>query len=288
MSDILSLYDRMLEVVATPEALGLDHVYLLIDQAALPNIQKRKAAFAALPHDSVLPSVHAINGASPLLLEIDSFSEHTAGRQLVQWLCEQGKWANGLTLLRTPLLLSELKDRLQLRTEAVLPDNYRVLLRFFDGRILPTLLSVLTPAQRKPFLGCAREWHYVDRDGALQAIPDVQFESEDSFEAPLELDSQQQDILLQTSEVDAVIDRLHRHMQFDGTPPEHYRRVAPLVATAMNYGIKDTPHLAMFSLIGLQEGPEFHAQAQWSPILEKVRAGILSFPQALDAVDHVG
>lgn len=282
MSDVVSLYDRLQNVVAAPEARGEDHFYLLIDQAAFPNIQRRRTAFAALPHDSVLTSVTPIDGASPLLLEIDSLSDHQKTRQLVQWLCEQGQWANGLIVLRTPLHLAELRSRLQLRTEALLPDNYRVLLRFFDGRILPALISVMTLAQRKPFLGCAKEWHYADRDGVLQTIPDVQFESEDSFEAPLELDNRQQDVLLQASEVDAVIDQLHRHMQFDGTPPENYRRVAPLVASARNYGIKDTPHLAMFSLIGMQEGAEFHAQPQWQTLLEKVRAGALSFPQALD------
>jgi hypothetical protein len=287
MSNDLSLYDQLREVVATLDMQDQDHFYLLIDQAAFPNIKRRKITLALLPHASVLPSATAFDGASPLLLEIDSLGDDETTQRIVQWLCEQGRWANGLMALRTPLPLPELRKRLNTRTEAILPDNYRVLLRFFDGRILPTLASVLKPAQRMQFLGCVTEWHYADRDGILQAVKDVQFENEDSFDAPLKLDQAQQNALIQASEVDAVIDQLHRHTQFDGTPPEYYRRVAPLVASAKRYGIEDTPHVAMFSMVGLQDGAEFHLQAPWKPLLEQIRDGKLNFPLALEKLEEV-
>lgn len=280
------LHERIREIVGTAESRGSDHYYLVINQAAFPNILKRKNAIASLPHDGILVSAIAIDGASPLLVEIDSLGDENRTAQLVDWLCEQGQWANGLMLLRTPLSLTDMRDRLRLRTEAVLPDNFRVLLRYFDGRILPTLLSVLPAAQRKPFLGCAREWHYVDRNGDLQTVADVQFESDDAFEPPLKLDDKQQAALLHASEIDMVIDQLHRHMQFDEAPPGQYQRVAPLVDAARSYGIKDTPHIAMFCLIGLQEDVEFHKQPDWSPLLAKVKAEVLTFPQALDQMEE--
>lgn len=282
----LPLHEQIQVIVGTAESRGSDHYYLLINQAAFPNILKQKRAIATLPHDGVLASAIAIDGASPLLLEIDSLSEDKRIAQLVEWLCEQGRWANGMMLLRTPLSLTDLRDRLRLRTEAVLPDNFRVLLRYFDGRVLPTLLSSLPAPQRKVFLCCAKEWHYVDRHGDLQTVADVQFESDDSFDPPLKLDDKQQAVLLQASETDAVIDQLHRHMQFDEPPPSQYQRVAPLVDSARSYGIKDTPHIAMFCLIGLQEDSEFHKQPDWSPLLAKVKAGAVTFPQVLDQMEE--
>jgi hypothetical protein len=288
MPDAAALHARLIDTIVAAEARRAGHVFLLLDQSAFPNLPKRKAALSRYPHDSLLASETAIDGASPLLIELPSLAEDEITRELLRWLCEQGLWANGLMLLCSPLPFSELKARLKIRTEARLPDNFAVLLRFFDGRIFPQLMSVLSAQQRKQFVGCAGEWHFVARDGTFQTLADVQFEEADLFEPPLELSQAQQNALLEASQVDAVIDQLLRHAQvgYAQTPYEQYRRIAPLVGAAKTYGIEDVPHLAAFSLIGLEDGADFHLKEPWSIVLAKVKAGSMNFAEALDSVEN--
>lgn len=287
MTDTISLNMRLKQVIAEADPSSKDHFYLLIDQCAFPNLPRRKLALSRLPQTSLLPTFDAFDGATPMLIQVDSLCEDSATQELMQWLCEQGQWANGLMMLRTPLPLMELRNRLKARTEATLPDNFHVLLRFFDCRILPQLLSTLAVEQRKHFLCCAREWHYVDREGSLQTLGGVEFSSDDEFDPPLVFDEMQQNVLIKAADADAVIDILRRHAQFEiqHTPPEQYRHVSGLVRAAKSYGVADVPHLAAFSMIGLREGTEFHLTEPWRSALSEVKAGALSFPQALDRLE---
>ncbi len=95
--------------------------------------------------------------------------------------------------------------------------------------------------------------------------------------------------MIDAAQTDAVIDQLLGKVEIGpegSSPPEKYRCVAPLVAAAKSYGIEDIPHMAIFSMVGLKKGGDFHLQAPWKPVLEQVKTGMLGFMQALDSLEN--
>lgn len=46
-----------------------------------------------------------------------------------------------------------------------------MLLRWYDTRILPVWLQLLTAEQKAVFTAAIEEWHYFDRFGDLQPLP---------------------------------------------------------------------------------------------------------------------
>ncbi|WP_172425486.1 DUF3304 domain-containing protein [Candidatus Dactylopiibacterium carminicum] len=139
-------------------------LYLLADTSAIPASELSRIAGTA-PALDILTRATPIwrECAAPILLQLPRFSGCTANT----WQAFAARWqyANALVLIEGALSHATLCHALHARTEAMLPDAIAVLLRYFDTRVLPVLLTTLETSRRAAFLSIASTWLYADRYG---------------------------------------------------------------------------------------------------------------------------
>lgn len=146
---------------------------------------------------------------APLLIE------SPAGQQqnfIWKQILALGARAPSLSVLTSRLSLQNLADHLRQFHLVKIPDHKEMLLRWYDTRILPAWMEILTPEQRTGFLYSIQTWRYFDRYGQEQHICCT---SEDNAEkaltlSPYSLSSPQYEKLITASEPDMVIAQLRR------------------------------------------------------------------------------
>lgn len=89
-------------------------------------------------------------------------------------------------------------------------DGQRMLLRFTDTRILPSLPQVLTPQQWAAYTGFLSYWLFIDREGKLSES--LMANNDSIRENEVVISQRQMNALLQYAEPDAVIDMLKETM----------------------------------------------------------------------------
>lgn len=107
----------------------------------------------------------ALAHAGPWLIDT-----HEAAPELLKTLIDLEPAHPVVSWLFTPLQPVALTRALQSMLDARLPDGRRVLIRFYDPRVLPKLLKVMTVDQHKQFFHSIHEWRSLDRDGQYRAI----------------------------------------------------------------------------------------------------------------------
>lgn len=258
-------------------------VFLVADQSGFPRMSEAQPLLKPMPWCNLLSVSHdpQLDGASPLLIRLPAEASAT---RLLHWLYTQGRYANSLSVLTSPLGFGVLHTQLRQRTELELPDNMRMVFRYFDSRALPLLPRLLTPEQYAAFCACVSAWHYLDRAGAVRQLPAVEVATPPDFTPPIKLDVQQQRLLIDDGLTDAVIDQLldQRAPAFRGlTPPQQYECVAPLVEAASAWGIGDVIPALHFVNTALELGRDFHAHEPWASRLQAFRAGKITLEKAL-------
>lgn len=102
----------------------------------------------------------ALAFAGPWLIDAE-----TAIPELIEELVGFERKADGVSWLIAHQDLNGLAQMLRLHLETELPDGRRALLRFWDPRILASLVKIFTPEQRREFFGHIFEWHLLlDRE----------------------------------------------------------------------------------------------------------------------------
>lgn len=266
-----------------PAALGV-HRYLLVNQGALPGQGALIARLLTLPHHALLgqEADACADGVTPFLLGIDTgIATH---RDQLAALADAACYASALSVIDSRMEMRDLARVLTARTEVMLSDDLPMLLRFFDTRILFALLDQLSDAERDDFLSCATHWWAADRDGEM--VPCTRFDAEgvDRFNAPLRLSSTQEVAMITASEPDAVMDVLTSRSvpNFLAIPyPERYPVVLTLVERAREWGLHELPDLQSFALLAMLAGTQFDQLPPWSTLLPEVKAGSLTFNEAL-------
>lgn len=262
------------------------HRYLLVNQAAL---RGEHALLARLSRFECRPlfgqSDEACrDGATPFVLRTD-FS--TGLRSLLQELMDAACYACALSQIDTSLDIRTLADALTRRCEVLLPDGMEMLLRYFDTRVLMSLLDVLTIEQRRSFLSCASDWWYADREGAMVPSGCNGEADADVFPTPLELSADQERAMIDAAEPDAVIDFIRssgRHPLFDIPYSQRYPIVHNLVDRARHWGLEDIPDFAAFVTVALSVSSDFDILRPWNELLPQVKAGELTFGTVLERV----
>ncbi|MFP5391576.1 MAG: DUF4123 domain-containing protein [Gammaproteobacteria bacterium] len=92
--------------------------------------------------------------AGPWLIDAD-----IAGQDCTAELAALEREAPAVTWLMTPQDLIGLAQLLQLNLDIKLPDGRIAMIRFWDPRVLVSLVEVLTAEQRYAFFGHIHEWH---------------------------------------------------------------------------------------------------------------------------------
>lgn len=76
-------------------------------------------------------------------------------------LHELEKSLPSVSWLISPIDLEGLSQLLQLKLDAQLPDGRKVLLRFYDPRVLSHLMQTMSNEQRAGFVHLIDEWHFI-------------------------------------------------------------------------------------------------------------------------------
>ena len=87
----------------------------------------------------------------------------------LQLLHELEQALPSVSWLISPIDLEGLSQLLQLKLDAQLPDGRKVLLRFYDPRVLGHLMQTMNSEQRAEFVHLIDEWHFI-HDGRRVCI----------------------------------------------------------------------------------------------------------------------
>lgn len=258
-------------LVLDPSGLGAD----AIPRSLLP----AQAVVNLITHQ-----VDAIDRASPLAIDLAVAARQAYFTSTLRRLCNRALTANVLSVLHTPLAFDQVVQRLHARVDVRLPDDYAVILRYFDTRMLAPIVDTLMPAQRAAFVGLAADWRYTDRGGVLTALPHVLFQAEEQLAYPLVLSRAQEAALLAASEPDTMVDVLlqqNNQLLTALTPPERYARIRAAMAAAQAVGLTDMNDLIQFCRFDLELGSAFYRAPFWAPIWHAVASGKTPLAHAL-------
>lgn len=194
--------------------------YAVVDSAQRPHFNERLAGFGAR-YCSLFDGQAESNlkDITPLLVE---YAKDGTGSELSGEIERLGVARPAVSLVASHLPLQDLALHFRAFHLIKVPQKGRreMLLRWYDTRILPVWLDLLTTAQRKAFLAGIHQWQYFDRFGDLKewVIPAMPGEKLPAL-PPLRLDQDQYARLLDASEPDVAIAQLRRIM------PDEMRRV---------------------------------------------------------------
>ena len=197
------------------------------------------------------------------------------------------KWAGQsacVTWLSSRLPAHQLCHGLERRTQAELPDNYPILLRHFDPRVLHELVSVLNDEQAETFWALDGVWAYVDRARQLKTISLHKADPLKRFEAPLSLSQLQADQLLAAAEVDRVMPELIREAS------EQFLAIAPLervpftrtwLKQADDLQLTSFADRVLLAVLALKLGSDFLTQPKWQPLAVSLKKKQITLLQAI-------
>jgi hypothetical protein len=157
-------------------------------------------------------------------------------------------------------------------------------LRYFDTRVLESLLRVLTAPQQQAFTGVASRWCWLDRAGQLQAL-EAQQSQADVWPQNFELSPSQQNALVEAGEGDALVE------QMVTLAPDLCQNKARAELHVLTTGcltkfgklhIEDIRTQTLYCLIALQLGTKFDLEPVWADALERVAKKQCTFAEALN------
>jgi hypothetical protein len=198
------------------------------------------------------------------------------------------EWADQsacVTWLHSALPRDALAHALSDRTKAVLPDDYRVLLRCYDPRVLPEIQAVLHEDQAMRYWALSGQWAYVDRARTFRLIELAPASPLAVFEAPLTLTQLQADRLLAAAEVDTVMPELVRESPeaFLAVPvTDRVAMTRRMLQTADQFRLEALADRVMFCVLTLELGDGFESTAKWAAVMGKVKHRQLTLGQAIE------
>lgn len=266
------------------------HRYLLVDTSATrPTNLAAHLAPGGLSADVLTgETCNWRECASPVLLELPDSAINAATRLAVGKFLETWRYANCVTYIESAHGWDEALVALRARTEATLPENVSVLLRYFDTRVFPVLLRVLSQEQRQAFLSFGTCWAVSGRHGELQLFKHSDT-GRDTFpvKTPLQLNEAQAAALIEAGEADALIDLLlnqNNEALYSLTPPEQHEYINKSLDNAKSLRINQLSEQVAFCTLALELGIDFYKASPWSSLMQEISNGRLEFA---DALNHV-
>ncbi len=261
------------------------HRYLVVDQAALHGVDIQHGLGWNGPSWDLLEGVppNWATTASPVLVAAAASPLSESQRRVWQKFAANWRYANALTYVESPVAFAALALALTERTKGLLPDNMRVLLRWYDNRVLSSLLQVLDVGQLQALLAPLTHCAIADRRGLVRLTSCAPAPSLVP-QFPLELSVTQEALLLEASEADALIDILLGQGQsalLELLPPDQYDCVLSLWQTARRYGIFQVSDQIAFCHLGLEVGQGFDLHEPWSGVIQQASSEKGSFVKAL-------
>lgn len=259
--------------------------YLLVDMAATQGVQVTKELRLDSEAVDILTRMKCDwkESASPALIPLLHRPATPAEAERIRTWLLRWRYGNCVSFIESALTMPALVDELHARCEALLPDDMPVVLRFFDGRVMTSLLHALLPEQIASLVQCASRWAFADRDGELVLLPPRTPRSS-AFRAPLGLNVAQQAALIDAGEADAVVgillDQMH-HKLMPMLPPEQHGVISSALHRAHELNLTRLSDQVSFCALWLELGDSFDESESWSPLLRRVAAGEIGFAEAL-------
>ena len=250
------------------------NLYFLLDQGGLPGLHgellKSRVTWVSLFEDPAEMSALAV---APILVLICATKRVIASRSLLEWIAKKGAFSSSITIIASPLKINEIRKRLSARLDVRLSDNMEAMLRFFDPRVLESLIKIMPETQKSEFLGLAESWAYVDRAGNLIEIS-INFNAREDFLTPFVISRQQEYDLIEASEIDQVLDLLRSN--FPGhlasiKESEQYAFVSSQVESARRLGCDSVLQFSIYASQMLLEGEGFVESPLYPAFLDEVR-----------------
>jgi hypothetical protein len=250
------------------------NLYFLIDHAGLPGLHRQLAGsstqWASLFDCSREASALQV---APFLMLAGSQGELRMSRSLFSWIGEHGTYSSAVVILTSPLEMATLRDRLAARLDIRLSENMEAMLRFYDPRVLESLLKILPAGQARTFFSPADSWRYVDRTGKLASVITA-FDAVDNFSTPLVLSERHEFALLEACEVDQVLDLLRQNLPklIATLPlPDQSTFVSKAISTARQHGIDSIFKFSLYAAISLSQGEMCLAGPQGIRLLDELK-----------------
>ncbi|WP_411834699.1 DUF4123 domain-containing protein [Pseudoxanthomonas mexicana] len=181
----------------------------------------------------------------------------------------------GVGLIDSSLPPGELSQRLMRRLGAKFANGKEFLQRFFDGRVFPMFIDVLTPEQREAFLAVGSRWWFVGPDLSWQSL-ELTDPASDPYSGPQQFSDAQRRRIVDDTYPYTLMD----HFSFtdkellDRIPPrDRYRFFRHCMRIAEQFGIRDGKRIVMICTWALLLGDKFHQDPAWVARLEDFAAG---------------
>lgn len=261
------------------------NLYFLLDHAGLPGLH-RQLLRSSLEWSSLFDCSKEANAeeVAPFLVLAGSEGQLRMFRALLKWIGEHGTYSSSVALLTSPLNMETLRNRLAARLDVRLSGNMEAMLRFFDPRVLESLLRILSGEQARTFFSPAEVWRYVDRAGNLVSVPTV-FDPQEKFSAPLILSEKHEFALLEACEIDQVLDLLRANLPTSmATLPisDQAKFVSRSISTARQYGIDSIFKFSIYSAVSLSQGKIFINGPQGVQFLDALKQDDFDSPENID------
>ncbi|MGQ5523679.1 DUF4123 domain-containing protein [Chitinimonas sp. PSY-7] len=258
--------------LSQPRPANIYH-YLLLDHAAIPALIDWLNQ-AQLPYRPLWDTVNPREPHALPLLVVLPVASMFKSIQFIRQLAQGAAMRNAITCIASPLDFPTLRRALAKRTEAAQPNRRNAMLRYFDTRILPELLALLTKTQAKAFLGFASNLAYANRYGVLCNVP-VTFQPE-AWQSPFPLDEVQHSQLDSATMANTVLDVMQREMPSQIAslnPGERYTLAYAAVAQARSLGLDTISDFVLMTLLHQNPGPTQLDNPIWQAGFSQVKAG---------------
>lgn len=264
------------------------NLYFLLDHAGMPGLH-RQLRKSSVPWSSLFDGSNEANAlqVAPFLVHVGSEGRLRMFRDLFKWIGEYGTYSSSVVMLTSPLDMATLRSRLAARLDARLSENMDAMLRFFDPRVLESLLRILSAEQARTFFSPAEVWRYVDRTGKLVSVTTA-FDARDDFVAPLVLDQQQEFSLLDACEIDQVLDLLRQNtpaLMLKLSPADQPLFVDRAIGRARQRGIDSVFKFSLYTAICLSHGEAFMNGPERANFLDELRRDDLDPAETLGMFD---
>lgn len=259
------------------------HLYCLIDAAQVPGFSSLLLgpARAPVPGEPLAPEKFS---ATPHLVQL---VQRQQLEQIISAMARTNSAPGALSILVAHRALPAMALALRTRMDVTLPDGMDCVNRFFDGRVAPHFVAILTADQRQRFCSFASQWWVLGHDLCWVSLTTTDDEP-DPFAGPLVLDEPQQGQLIDACYPYAVIEH------FERTDPELLERVPPerryavfdaALREASTYGVGEGADGIFFCTLVLTRGERFYQSPAWQHALMQVQRKQIRLRDAAKDID---
>lgn len=247
------------------------HCYLLVDGAQQPALYKTLARRGWMLSSLLKGAQADAKPFGPYLMQLPE----TLPSWLQALLSKQLLHRTHLSFVTSLASSTDLIRHLTWLTDVVHEDGTEWVNRYFDVRILPLWLNVLTEEQRKLALTPIAEWAFLTPEYEWKIVQGGGQSTLPNISEPLRQTEKQAAALLDACVPHMVLAQIQQDRPSALSRiavQEQHKTVLEQLRTAKKYGLSEMSDLKTFTLLSLEYGPAIHQTAPLQEILNSEKA----------------